>query len=44
MSLSWNGITFYEFKNMLRERTQSGKRWIKERILLMLDKWMDGLY
>jgi hypothetical protein len=44
MSLRLDGITFYEFKNMLRERTQPKRKWINERTLLMLDKWMDGLY
>jgi hypothetical protein len=43
MSLRLNGIIFYECKNMLREGTQS-RRWIKERILLMLDKRIQDLY
>jgi hypothetical protein len=43
MSLRLNGISFYDIKNILRERTRFGRRWLKERILLMLDKWMDDL-
>jgi len=44
IGLRLNEIIFYEFKNVLREGTQSGRRLIKERILLMLDKWIHEIY